>query len=103
MENKTAKSPTAITQTIAELMAVAAAMAAGFDAGVEYHVTEGRKLGISDEDLVAAANVGLKLRQASTESAVNSAKNLLAPGGEAKSDGGGCGCGHGGCGDDHGH
>ncbi|MCC6741307.1 MAG: carboxymuconolactone decarboxylase family protein [Planctomycetia bacterium] len=91
-ENTTAKGPSAINATVAELMAVAAAVAAGFEAGVEYHVNAGRKAGLTDEDLVAAANVGLKLRQASMESTVHSARELLAPGGHTHEQGG-CGCG----------
>lgn len=104
-DKETTKGPSAINATIAELIAVAASMAAGFEAGVEYHVAEGRKLGIADEDLVVAANVGLKLRQASMESTVHAAKSLLAPGAEGEAKEGGCGCGHGhgGCGDDHDH
>jgi AhpD family alkylhydroperoxidase len=108
MENKTAeqtaKGASAINASIAELLSVAASMAAGFEAGVEYHVNAGRKLGLSDEDLVAAANVGLKLRQAATEGAVHTAKELLAPGEKGHEHGeGGCGCGHshGGCNDGH--
>ena len=98
----TAKGATAINATVAELLSIAAAMGAGFEAGVEFHVNAARKLGLSDEDLVQAASVGLKLRQAATESAVHSARALLAP--EEKGEGK-CGCGHdhGGCGDEHGH
>ncbi|KAF0244857.1 MAG: hypothetical protein FD180_2159 [Planctomycetota bacterium] len=110
MENKTAettaKAPSAINASVAELLSVAASMAAGFEAGVEYHVNAGRKLGIADEDLVQAANVGLKLRQAATEGSVHMARELLAPGEKGHEHGeGGCGCGQnkGGCGDDHGH
>jgi AhpD family alkylhydroperoxidase len=112
VENKsaetTAKGPSAINATTAELMAIAASVAAGFEAGVEYHVNAARKAGLTDEDLVAAANVGLKLRQASMESTVSAARALLAPGEKGHEHGeGGCGCGHGGggggCGDEHGH
>jgi alkylhydroperoxidase/carboxymuconolactone decarboxylase family protein YurZ len=110
MENQTAKTPGAITATVAQLLSVAASMAAGFEAGLEYHVKKGRTLGLTDEDLIQAANVGLKLRQASMESAVHSAREMLAPGEKDaeghEHGGGGCGCGHGGgggCGDDHGH
>ena len=108
MDNKsaatTAKSPSAINASVAELLSVAASMAAGFEAGVEFHINAGRKLGIADEDLVQAANVGLKLRQAATEGSVHMAKELLAPGEKGHEHGeGGCGCGHkhGDCGDGH--
>ena len=107
MDNKaadtTVKGPSVINASVAELLSIAGAMAAGFEAGVEYHVNAARKLGIADEDLVQAANVGLKLRQASTEGAVHMARELLAPGAKGHEHGeGGCGCGHGhgGCGDE---
>lgn len=95
-EQKTAKGPSAVSASVAELMSVAAAVAAGFEAGIEYHVTAGRKAGVSDEDLILAVNVGLKLRQASMQQSVSAAQELLAPG-EKGHEHGGCGCGHGDC------
>ncbi|NUN50809.1 MAG: carboxymuconolactone decarboxylase family protein [Candidatus Brocadiae bacterium] len=97
MEQSTAQSPTAINATVAELMALAAAVATGYEQAVAFHVQAARKLGLSDEDLIQAVGVGLKLRQATTEGVVSTARELLAPGEKAE---GGCGCGHdhGGCG-----
>lgn len=82
---------------IAELVAIGAAIAANCEPCLKYHHRKATELGITDEDMIQAVNVALRIKEQPTKMMVQLAQRLLAP--EAAEAGGGCcgGSGSGGC------
>ena len=108
-----AEAPTSlITESVAELIAMATAMAANNDDAFQQHNFNLHKLGVSREDRIKAVNIALKVKMDLHSNLMDMAQGYLAPGGgccggsgeegccggegEEACCGGdeGCGCGH---------
>jgi hypothetical protein len=108
---------TLITETVAELIAMAAAMAANNEDAFQQHNFNLHKLGVSREDRIQAVNIALRVKMAPHNNLMDMAQGYLAGkggccggsgeegccGGEGGEEGccgggegeeGGCGCGH---------
>jgi AhpD family alkylhydroperoxidase len=81
---------------VTELIALGAAVAANCETCFKFHYGEARKLGVSVQDLLQAAETGLQVQQAPHDAMLALARKLLL-GETAAAPGGGC-CPGGNCG-----
>ena len=84
---------TLITETVAELIAMAGAMAANNAEAFQQHNFNLEKLGVSREDRIKAVNLALRVKMEPHNNLMDMAQGYLAP------SGGGCCGGEGGCGE----
>ncbi len=110
-ETETAAS-TLITETVAEFIALGAAMAANNEEAFQVHHYRLHKLGAAKEDLIKAVNIALQVKMAPHRALVEMAEHYLVGGANPEEMGGCCGgscsceegecseegCGEGGCG-----
>jgi hypothetical protein len=83
-----AETPTTlITESVAELIAMATAMAANNEDAFQQHNFNLHKLGVSREDRIKAVNISLKIKMGPHNNLMDMAQGYLAAGG--------CGCGEG--------
>ncbi len=57
-----------MTPEIRELVAIGAAIACNCETCFKFHYDKARKLGVSDEDMLGAVDMGLKVKDASAQS-----------------------------------
>ena len=84
-----------MTPAVDELVAIAASVAGNCEACFEYHHEQARKLGVSDDDMLRAVNLGLRIKQVPHQSLMRAAQKALAPeqvAGEGCCGGGGSSC-----------
>jgi hypothetical protein len=94
-----AENPTTIiTETVAELVALASAMASNNEDAFQRHNFRLHKLGVSREDRIQAVNIALQVKMAPHRTLVEMAEGYLM-GAEASGGccGGGCECSEEGC------
>ena len=60
--------PNLMTPEIRELVAIGAAIACNCETCFKFHYDKARKLGVSDEDMLGAVDMGLKVKDASAQS-----------------------------------
>lgn len=80
-----------MTESVSELVALAAATAVGSDRAFQVHHDRALAMGVSKGDLIQAVNIGLTVKALPHQTVIDLAQKLLVGGG-------GCGCG-GGCGE----
>jgi len=95
---------TLITEPVAELIAMAAAMAANNEDAFQQHHFNLHKLGVSREDRIKALNIALPIKMVPHNNLMDMAQGYLAAGGGCSGDCGegegaccgdeGCACGH---------
>ena len=97
-----------ITESVAELIALATAMAANNEDAFQQHNLNLHKLGVSREDRIKAVNISLKVKMEPHNNLMDMAQGYLAAGGGCCSgeegccgEGEGAGCGEEGCGCGH--
>lgn len=101
-----------ITETVAELIGMATAMAANNEDAFQQHNYNLHKLGVSREDRIKAVNIAIRVKMVPHNNLMDMAQGYLAPGGccggggeegccgEGEGEGAccggeeGCGCGH---------
>lgn len=99
-----------ITETVSELIALGAAMAASSEEAFQIHHDRLVQLGVAREDMIKAVNISLQIKMAPHRSLVEMAEHYLVGGaksGGCCGGGGECGCesdeegegGQGGCGE----
>ena len=99
------ETPTLITETVAELIALGAAMAANNEDAFQQANFNLHKQGVSREDRIKAVNIALKVKMVPHNNLMDMAQGYLAGGGcggdcggECEAEGAcgeeGCGCGH---------
>lgn len=91
---------TQITEVIAELIALGAAMAANNEEAFQAHNYRLHKLGVAREDMIKAVNIALQVKMAPHRTLVEMAEHYLVGGakpGESGCCGGECGCEDGEC------
>ncbi len=107
METET---PTLITETVAELIAMASAMAANNEDAFQQHNFNLHKQGVSREDRIKAVNIAIRVKMVPHNNLMDMAQGYLAPGGGCcggSGEEGCCGgegeeaCGEQGCGCSH--
>jgi AhpD family alkylhydroperoxidase len=81
----TSETPSILTPAILELIGLGASAAANCEPCFRYHYDQAKKLGISDDDMLQAVNLALTVKAAPHRSLIETAQQLLVPGG-------GCGC-----------
>ena len=86
---------TLITETVAELIAMATAMAANNEDAFQQHNFNLHKLGVSREDRIKAVNIAIKVKMVPHNNLMDMAQGYLAPGGGCCGGEEGCGCGEG--------
>ncbi len=72
-------SPSLMTPAVAELVALGAAVAGNCEACFEYHHQQATRLGVSEEDMIRAVNLGLRIKEVPHQSLMQSAQKALAP------------------------
>jgi len=82
--------PTLLTESVVELIALAAASAASHADAFDAHFQSAQGLGVSKEDMIQAVNIALRIKMSLHQEVINSAHASLV----------GCGCGPEGCGDE---
>jgi hypothetical protein len=102
---------TLITESVAELIAMATAMAANNEDAFQQHNFNLHKLGVSREDRIKAVNISLRVKMAPHNNLMDMAQGYLAAGGGCcggsgeegccGGEGEGAGCGEEGCGCGH--
>lgn len=70
--------PSSWTPVVAELVAVGAAIGAGCEPCLRHHVKEARALGVSEADLLAAVDLGRRVRDVPRQRILDLADRLLA-------------------------
>ena len=66
-----------ITDNVKELIAIGAAIACNCEMCFKFHFDKARKLGVSDDDMLAAVETGLMVKNASAQSIINLAYKHL--------------------------
>lgn len=89
-----------INETVSELIALGAAMAANSEEAFQLHHARLHKMGVSKEDMVAAVNIALRVKMAPHRNLVEMAEHYLVGGAEPEETEGGCCGGDCNCGDD---
>ena len=84
-----AEQPPIFNEWVAELVALGAAIASNCEPCFRYHHRKAVELGISQDDMVQAVNVALKVKEQQAKAMVSLAQKLLVP--EATKSGGCCG------------
>lgn len=74
----TTTTPSLWTPAVAELVAIGAAIGAGCEPCLRYHVKVARELGVSDVDLRAAIDLGRRVRDVPRQRILDLAERLLA-------------------------
>ncbi len=87
--------PTLVTEAVAELVALGAAMAANNEEAFQRHNFRLHKLGVAREDRIQAVNIALQVKMAPHRNLVEMAEAYLM--GEGEPSGGGCCSGDCGC------
>lgn len=83
-----AEQPSIFSDAVAELVALGAAIAANCEVCFKFHYSAARKLGVSNEDMLRAVNVALRVKDVPAQSMVELARRHLLP--ESASATGGC-------------
>jgi hypothetical protein len=83
---------TLLTESVVELVALAAATAASHAEAFDTHFQRATGLGVTKEDMIQAVNIALRIKMSLHQDIINSAHASLV--------GGGCGCGPEGCNDE---
>jgi AhpD family alkylhydroperoxidase len=78
-----------VTPAVAELIALGASIASNCEPCFRHHYDQARKLGVTSEDMIAAVNVALQVKDAPAQSIVQLARRYLVP--NASPAGAGCG------------
>lgn len=65
------------TEQVNELVAIAAAIGANCEPCLKYHYDAARKLGVSNEDMLSAVRMALRVKQAPANAMINQASRLL--------------------------
>lgn len=65
------------TEQVNELVAIAAAIGANCEPCLKYHYDAARKLGVSNEDMLSAVRMALRVKQAPANAMINLASRLL--------------------------
>lgn len=65
------------TEQVSELVAIAAAIGANCEPCLKYHYDAARKLGVSNEDMLSAVRMALRVKQAPANAMINLAGRLL--------------------------
>ena len=68
-----------MTPAVAELVALGAAVAGNCEACFEYHHQQATRLGVSEDDMIRAVNLGLRIKEVPHQSLMQSAQKALAP------------------------
>ena len=76
-----------VTPAVAELIAIGASIASNCEPCFRYHYDQARKLGVTNDELLAAVNVGLQVKDASAQATVRLAQRYLVPGASEAGDG----------------
>jgi alkylhydroperoxidase/carboxymuconolactone decarboxylase family protein YurZ len=71
----------ALTPAVTEIVAIAAAVAAGSDAAFRRHVERAEAQGLSREDLIQVVNMALAVREQPVRELVETAREMLIPDG----------------------
>ena len=69
-----------VTPAVAELIAIGASIASNCEPCFRHHYDEARKLGVSNDDMLEAVNVGLQVKDASAQAMVRLAQRYLVRG-----------------------
>jgi len=77
---------TLFTPAVKELVALSAALACNCEPCLRYHYREAKKLGISDEDIRAAFDLALAVKQTPARNAQELAERLLGSAGSRPED-----------------
>ena len=77
-----------VTPAVAELIAIGASIASNCEPSFRYHYDQAQRLGVSDDDMLEAVNVGLQVKDASAQAMVRLAQRYLVRGAPASSGGG---------------
>jgi len=77
-----------VTPAVAELIAIGASIASNCEPCFRYHYDQAQRLGVSDDDMLEAVNVGLQVKDASAQAMVRLAQRYLVRGASASSGGG---------------
>jgi AhpD family alkylhydroperoxidase len=78
-----------VTPAVAELIAIGASIASNCEPCLTYHCDQARKLGVTNDEMLEAVNVGLQVKDASAQAMVRLAQRYLVP--NADPSGSGCG------------
>ena len=68
-----------VTPVIAELVAIGAAIASNCEPCFRYHYDQARRLGASNEDMLEAVNIALRVKDAPAQAMVRLAQRYLVP------------------------
>jgi len=66
-----------VTPAVAELIAIGASIASNCEPCFRYHYDEAERLGVSNDDMLEAVNVGLQVKDASAQAMVRLAQRYL--------------------------
>ena len=72
-----APDPSIYTEAIAELVAIGAAIASNCESCFKFHYDRGRKLGLSNEDMLAAVRTAQAVKEAPDKSVLSLAERML--------------------------
>jgi len=72
-----AAAPTIFTEQVAELVAIAAAIAANCEPCFKYHYDQARKIGVSDLDMRYAVDLAQKVKDTPAHAMLNLAERYL--------------------------
>lgn len=86
------ESPKVMSETVKELVAIGAAMAANCEPCFRNHFNKAIGLGLDRADIRAAVDVALAVKATPHRLVVQTAERYLAGQPEAESEGSGCGC-----------
>ena len=76
-----------VTPAVAELIAIGASIASNCEPCFRYHYDQARKLGVTNDEMLAAVNVALRVKDAPAQTMVRLAQRYLVPGASEASDG----------------
>ncbi len=83
---------TLYSETVAELVALGAAIAANSQPGFKHHQQRARALGVAEDDMTQAVNTALAVKKMAEREILELADQMLASGPEAQAELCGCGC-----------
>jgi len=76
-----------VTPAVAELIAIGASIASNCEPCFRYHYDQARKLGVTNDEMLAAVNVALRVKDAPAQAMVRLAQSYLVPGASETSGG----------------
>jgi AhpD family alkylhydroperoxidase len=76
-----------VTPAVAELIAIGASIASNCEPCFRYHYDQARKLGVTNDDMLEAVNVALRVKDAPAQAMVRLAQSYLVPGASETSGG----------------